>query len=44
MLTKTQIETVQTSELEALRDRIEAELARRELAETEPGLGRQVVE
>jgi hypothetical protein len=44
MLTKTQISTAQTSELEALRDRIESELARRELADTEPAPGRHVVE
>jgi Family of unknown function (DUF6788) len=44
MLTETQISRAQTSELEALRDRIEAELARRKLADTEPSPGRQVVE
>ena len=44
MLTKIQITTAQTSELEALRDRIEAELARRELVNEEPAPGRQVVE
>jgi hypothetical protein len=44
MLTKTQISTAQTSELEALRDRIETELARRELADTEPTPDRHVVE
>jgi Family of unknown function (DUF6788) len=44
MLTKTQITTATTAELENLRNSIEAELARRELAEREPALGRQVVE
>jgi hypothetical protein len=44
MLTKTQITTATTAELEGLRNSIEAELARRELAEREPTLGRQVVE
>ena len=44
MLTKTQMRTAQTSELEDLRNRIEAELTRRELAEQEPSSGRQVVE
>ena len=44
MLTKTQITTAQTSELEALRDRIEAELTRRELVNKEPAPGRHVVE
>ena len=44
MLTKTQIGTAPTSELEALRDRIEAELARRELTDREPTPGRQVVD
>ena len=44
MLTKTQISTAQTSELEALRNCIEAELAQRELTDTEPVPGRQVVE
>jgi Family of unknown function (DUF6788) len=44
ILTKTQIGTAQTSELEALRDRIEAELARRELADRKPAPGCQVVE
>ena len=44
MLTKTQITTAQTSELEALRDRLEAELTRRELVNTEPAPGHQVVE
>jgi Family of unknown function (DUF6788) len=44
MLTDTQIRTAHTSELEALRNRIEAELARRELAQSEPTKNRQVVE
>jgi hypothetical protein len=44
MLTETQIWTAHTSELEALRNRIEGELTRRELAEREPIDGRQVVE
>jgi uncharacterized protein DUF6788 len=44
MLTDTQIRTAHTSELEALRNRIEAELARRELAQREPTKNRQVVE
>ena len=44
MLAKTQMRTAQTSELEDLRNRIEAELTRRELAEQEPSSGRQVVE
>src|SRR3954469_25089866 len=44
MLTKTQITTATTAGLEDLRNRIEAELARRELAEREPASGRQVVE
>jgi hypothetical protein len=44
MLTKTQMRIAQTSELEALRNRIEAELTRREVAEQEPASGRQVVE
>jgi hypothetical protein len=44
MLTKTQLRTAQTSELEELRNRIESELTRRELAEGEPKEGRQVVE
>ncbi len=44
MLTKTQITTATAAELEELRNRIEAELARRELAEREPVTGRSVVE
>jgi hypothetical protein len=44
MLTETQIKTAQTSGLEDLRNRIESELARRELAEQEPAPGHQVVE
>ena len=44
MLTKTQIRTAQTSQLVDLRNRIEAELARRELAEREPPEGRRLVE
>src|SRR3954454_16028177 len=44
MLTKTQITMVTTAELEELRNSIEAELARRELAERGPAPGRQVVE
>jgi hypothetical protein len=44
MLTDTQIRTAHTSELETLRNRIEAELARRELAHREPTESRQVVE
>jgi hypothetical protein len=44
MLTKTQITTATTAELEGLRNSIEAELARRELAERELAPGRQVVE
>jgi hypothetical protein len=44
MLTKTQITTATTAELENLRNRIEAELARRELAVREPAPGRKVVE
>jgi Family of unknown function (DUF6788) len=44
VLTKTQITTAQTSELEALRDRIEAELTHRELVNKEPTPDRQVVE
>src|SRR5215203_894261 len=44
MPTDTQIRTAQTSDLEDLRNRIEAELARRELAEREPAEDRQVVE
>ena len=44
MLTKTQIRTAQTSELEELKNRIEAELTSREPAEREQPDGRQVVE
>jgi hypothetical protein len=44
MLTETQIRTAQTSELEGLSNRIEAELARRELAERKPAEDRRVVE
>ena len=44
MLTPTQLENATTAELESLRNRIEAELTRRELAQREPTEGRQVVE
>src|ERR671917_377322 len=44
MLTETQLRTAYKGELEDLRNRIEAELARRELAERETPEGRQVVE
>jgi hypothetical protein len=44
MLTPRQLENATTPELEAVSNRIEAELARRELAEREPAVGRQVVE
>ena len=44
MLTKTQLENAATEELENVRNRIEAELTRRELADREPVEGRQVVE
>jgi hypothetical protein len=44
MLTSTQLENATTAELEILRNRIEGELARRELAQREPIDGRQVVE
>jgi hypothetical protein len=44
MLTPTQLQNATTPELEALRNRIEAELTRRELAEREPIDGRRVVE
>jgi len=44
MLTATQLENATTEELEDLRNRIEAELARRELAKREPPEGRLVVE
>ena len=44
MLTKTQIRTAHTAELEDLRNRIEAELTKRQLAEQEPAEGRRVLE
>jgi hypothetical protein len=44
MLTPTQLENATTAELEALKNRIEGELTRRELAQREPAEGRQVVE
>jgi hypothetical protein len=44
MLTPTQLENATTAELEALKNRIEGELTRRELAQKEPVEGRQVVE
>ncbi len=44
LLTPTQLENATTSELEVLRDRIEAELTRRALAEREHPRGHQVVE
>ena len=44
MLTETQLSTAHKGELEDLRRRIEAELARRELAERETPEGREVVE
>jgi hypothetical protein len=44
MLAKTQITMAITAELEELRNRIESELARRELAQREPVPGRRVVE
>ena len=44
MLTETQIRTAHTAELEALKNRVEGELTRRELAEREPPENRQVVE
>src|SRR3954468_23656459 len=44
MLTETQLRTTSTGELENLRNRIETELSRRELAERGPAPGRQVVE
>ncbi len=44
MLTKTQLENATTLELEALRNRVEGELTRRELADRKPSEGRQVVE
>jgi hypothetical protein len=43
MLTETQVRTARTGELEELRNRIEAELAWRDLSEKEPAPGRQVV-
>ena len=43
MLTNTQLKTAQTAELEDVRNRIESELARRELAKREPTKDRQVV-
>jgi hypothetical protein len=44
MLTETQIRTAHTGELENVRNRIEAELTRRELADREPAEGRQVID
>ena len=44
MLTLTQLVNATMPELVALRNRLETELTRRELAEREPMLGRQVVE
>src|ERR671933_684167 len=44
MLTPTLLENATTAELETLRNRIEGELTRRELAQREPVEGRQVVE
>ncbi len=44
MLTPTQLVNATMPELEELRNQIEAELARRELAKREPAEGRQVVE
>ncbi|MCA1739567.1 MAG: hypothetical protein LC740_12305, partial [Actinobacteria bacterium] len=44
MLAQTQLKNATTPELEALRNRIEAQLARRELAERKPAPSRQVVE
>jgi len=44
MLTNTQLRTARVSELEDLRNRIEAELTRRELADQEPAESRHVVE
>jgi len=44
MLTKTQLRTAQTPELEELGNRIESELAHRVLAQRERTEGRQVVE
>lgn len=44
MLTKAQIDTATTAELEKAAGRIEAELARRELEERTPPANREVVE
>ena len=44
MLTRTQITTAKTEELEALAARIEAELARRQLQDNETPASRQAVE
>jgi hypothetical protein len=44
MLTPTQLDNATTPELETLRNRIEAELTRRELAQKEPAPGHQMVE
>ena len=44
MLRPTQLENATTAELEALKNRIEGELTRRELAQKEPVPDRQVVE
>ena len=44
LLTKTQLETATQEELESLRERIEAELTRRELAKRQSPESRQVVE
>jgi hypothetical protein len=44
MLTKTQLENATAGELEVLRNRIEAELTKRELADREPSESRQLVE
>jgi hypothetical protein len=44
MLTPTQLANATTAELEALRNRIEGELTRRELAQREPVENRRVVE
>jgi hypothetical protein len=42
MLTETQIRTARMGELVDLRNRIEAELARRDLAKKEPAVGNAV--